>query len=152
MALDDNVVGAFCRTAMDAAFLICEPAAGRHFPAPAGGIVLAGMDYRGVRHRGRIEVAMERERCVEIAASMMGIENHDEDADSNAEDGIKELLNIAGSRIVEALHGATSGPFDYSVPETRMTDAAGWAALLGHEGSALLVSDDSPVVLVVKAA
>jgi len=59
-----------------------------------------------------------RSFSVLLAANLLGIDPDDADAESKADDAVKEFMNIICGQLVTALHGAEE-VFQLSIPEIR---------------------------------
>ncbi len=73
------------------------------------------IEYRGPISE-RLRLYCTREFSVLLAANLLGVDPADDDAESQAEDAVKEFMNIVCGQLVTALHG-TEPVFNLSIPQ-----------------------------------
>ena len=91
--------------------------------------------------KGTLRFQCPREFCVLLAGNLLGIDPQDDDAESRAEDAVKEFMNILCGQFITTTHG-TDDVFNLTIPETRelgeRPDSLGgddaWASTLTVEG------------------
>lgn len=89
---------------------------------PAGGEwIEASVGYRGPVE-GRLVLTCTREFCTVLASNLLGTDPEDPEADTKAEDAVKEFMNIACGQYVTAIHG-TEAVFCLSIPAVRPAEA-----------------------------
>ncbi len=140
----EKLAETFCRILETQAFMFGEGVEGDALPVPSGELLEARMTFTGPRE-GLVLLAAPRDMCVELAGNTLGIEP-DATAAAQAEDALKELLNVTcGSALTEI--AGTKPVFDLSVPEMRVLDGAGWGALKDQAETLCFTVDDYPVLL-----
>ena len=90
---------------------------------------------------GTLRLQCTSEFGVLLAANLLGIDPEDDDAESKAQDAVKEFMNIVCGQFVTAAHG-TNDVFDLTIPATRtleqMPDSLNcddeWSSTLTVEG------------------
>lgn len=140
----EKLAGVFCGILETQAFMFGEGVEGDELPAPSGELLETRMTFSGPR-KGLVLLAAPRDMCVELAGNTLGIEP-DATAAAQAEDALKELLNVTCGSVLTEIAG-TEPIFDLSVPEVRVMDGAGWGALKGQEGTLCFTVDDYPALL-----
>jgi chemotaxis protein CheX len=126
------------------AFMFGELVAPADLPAAKGEFLEARMTFAGPTS-GSVLLATTRPACVELAANTLGIEP-DAAAAAQAEDALKELLNITcGSSLTEI--AGTKPVFDLSVPEVRSIASDRWQALKAEKDALAFNVDEFPVLL-----
>ena len=135
----------FCEVIENLAFMFAET---------MGNEEAAGLDGEGVRahmafsgpFQGAIELATPRALCSELAANVLGVDAEDELTGIQAEDAIKELLNVTCGHVLTVLAGEEP-VFDLTVPTVTPMSASEWAALAADPNAATLLVEDKPVLL-----
>ncbi len=74
----------------------------------------ASIEYRGCVS-GRLNLVYPKPFSIELAANLLGTDPDSEDVELQAEDAVKELMNIICGQLVTALHG-TEALFNLSIP------------------------------------
>lgn len=91
--------------------------------APSGGPWLeAEIQYRGPV-TGTLRCWCVRAFAVQLTANLLGIEAQDADADAEAEDALREFMNVLCGQLVTAWHGKEA-VFNLSIPAVRPCPAA----------------------------
>lgn len=76
--------------------------------------------------QGTLRLRCSRDFCALLAANLLGVEPDDQDAGAQAEDAVKEFMNIVCGQLVTALHGAESA-FNLTIPEIhRLPETPAW--------------------------
>ena len=65
---------------------------------------------------GTLRLRCTRTFSVSLAANLLGVDPADNDAESKADDAVKEFMNIVCGQLITALHG-TEQVFDLTIPE-----------------------------------
>lgn len=74
---------------------------------PAGTVWLQGeVSYQGVQ-RGAVTCWVTRSFAVQLAANLLGTDPNDSEALTDAEDAVREFLNVLCGNLVTAYHGTT---------------------------------------------
>ncbi len=140
----EKLAEAFCRILETQAFMFGELVAPADLPAAEGELLEARMTFAGPTS-GSVLLATSRLACVELAGNTLGIEP-DAAAAGQAEDALKELLNIAcGSSLTEI--AGTEPVFDLSVPEIAALSRQDWKELLEDSSVLKFNVDEFPVLL-----
>lgn len=130
------------------AFMFSELVPREELPPTESEHRLAEMSFTG-RVSGSLAMAVPKEMCQEIAANVLGIEADDALAIKDAEDALKEVLNLTCGQVLTSIAGEKA-LFDLSVPETAELDAAGWQSFLEEPETVAFLVDDNPVLLRLK--
>jgi CheY-specific phosphatase CheX len=133
------------------AFVITEPG-----PETSGEVLVqpcwhASIEISGDEHRAWLVVSATRGFVAEVAASMMGMEPDEIDADEHGEATVAELANVLGGELVMAMGGDVT-PLRLSLPHqlddhgamARIDEIAGsdrgWTTVLKSESGLLLIA------------
>lgn len=73
--------------------------------------------YRGPC-RGTLRFHCTREFSIQLAANLLGLSPDDPQAESGADDAVREFMNIVCGQLITALHG-TEAVFDLTIPVLR---------------------------------
>jgi len=141
----EQIVGVFCDVLENQAFMFGEPVDGDSVSPPATDLVIAMISFRGPRS-GRLEVAVSREMCGEIAANVLGVDPGDVPSEADQEDALKELLNVVCGHFLTEL-GGPDAVFDLSTPAVRTTDGTEWASLIDDGEVAAVLVDEHTALL-----
>jgi len=68
--------------------------------------------------KGTLRLQCPKDFCVLLAGNLLGIDPRDDDAESKAEDAVKEFMNILCGQFITTTHGSDE-VFDLTIPETR---------------------------------
>lgn len=123
------------------AYMFGEPAEDGAVETPVDGY-LGSIKFVGHRD-GELCIAAPHDMCLELAANMLGTEMDDPNAEEDAGDALKELLNVSCGNILTALYG-THPTFELGVPEARRTHPEAWEKLAAHPESIRFMIDDYP--------
>ncbi|MBU0595985.1 chemotaxis protein CheX [Candidatus Bipolaricaulota bacterium] len=82
----------------------------------------ASIEYYGCVN-GALRLVYPEAFAIELAANLLGTDPGCEDAESQAGDAVKELMNIVCGQLVTALHG-TEAVFNLSIPRVRVLPEA----------------------------
>jgi len=99
-------------------------------------------------HKGSITLIAPESICIQIAASMLGVEE-DEIEPDKAEDAFSELLNVTCGKFLEDL----SGPeviFNLSVPDFKSITEEDWNNMKTQPGYILIQAEMVPLLLHVE--
>lgn len=94
---------------------------------------------------GELELLAAVEFTQEIAASLMGIEPDDPEAQSKGADAFKELLNTICGVLLPRLATSPADQFDVTVPAGEDYDLSQWHSFLEQPGVMLLEVDGNPL-------
>lgn len=137
----------FCEVIESLAFMFGEPSRKEDLPPAGSSYVQATMTFAGP-FKGSLALVVPEEVAPEIAANILGVEVDDEMAREQAEDTLKEVLNVTCGHILTALAGEEP-VFNLSVPEIAVTETAAWQAFLNNPDTAVFMVDDSPMLLLL---
>ncbi len=84
-------------------------------PEADGGWSEASIEYHGCVG-GALRLVYPKPFAIELAANLLGTDPADVDAESQAADAVKELMNIICGQLVTAMHG-TGAVFNLSIPQ-----------------------------------
>jgi hypothetical protein len=105
--------------------------------------VYVEMSFSGVAD-GLVSLAAPAICCRGLTASALGVEPDTTDI-ADAEDTLKELLNIVCGQLTHALFGA--GPvFDLTVPSVRHIDQGKWREFLANRDTMRFWAEDQPLL------
>lgn len=87
---------------------------------PAGGEVWmeTTISYHG-SESGSLRLSCPTEFAALLAANLLGIDPQDRDAETKAEDAVKEFMNIVCGQLITTWYGSEQ-VFDLTIPQTRM--------------------------------
>jgi CheY-specific phosphatase CheX len=86
-------------------------------PAAAGRWLEASISYHGAID-GTLRLRCTTDFTVLLAANLLGIDPQDDDAQTEALDAVKELMNVLCGQFVTAVHGEEH-VFNLSIPKVR---------------------------------
>lgn len=112
--------------------------------APAN-CVSSRVGFHGVRS-GLITLIMPKDLCQGIAASILGIEADDVDAEARALDALKELTNVTCGHVLTELAG-TDPIFDLSVPSIETVNPEDWERTAQSPGTMVFMVEEEDLVL-----
>lgn len=98
---------------------------------------------------GSLTMMVTEDMCVEIASSMLGLEEDDPAAIEKSQDALKEVLNMTCGNLTTELAGDTEVE-NLTIPMIYQTTADEWTALLDHSNTGTLLVEDFPVLLCLK--
>jgi CheY-specific phosphatase CheX len=106
--------------------------------SPADAWLETVISYEGPT-RGTLRFRCTTDFSILLAANLLGIDSHDEEADAKARDAVKEFMNIVCGQLVTAVHG-TEDIFNLTIPEiTELPEAPDLHAADGGDSSTLSV-------------
>lgn len=113
------------------AFLFAEPVAPASLILPEGPGVRASISFVGASLNGSIELLCPQSLCGELAANILGVEAEEIESETDAEDALKEVLNIACGQFLTRCYG--SGPvFTLSLPCLEPATTEEWKSWVGQ--------------------
>jgi CheY-specific phosphatase CheX len=124
----DILTEVFCEVLEEVAFMFGEPSSKDELLTNAAKRLHATMTFAGSTY-GTLGVAMPAEMCTDLAANILGMDKEDDIPATEAEDALKELLNITCGQFLTAMFGEES-VFDFSIPQVTEIDQADWSALM----------------------
>ncbi len=104
------------------------------------------MTFSGKDMAGTLALTVPAELSMQIAANVLGVDPADELADAQADDALKELLNVICGNVLTAIAGEKP-VFDLTVPVASNLDADGWSSLLYRLDTHAFLIDDVPVLI-----
>lgn len=105
------------------------------------------MQFSGHR-KGTVSLTVPTEMCMELAANVMGVDPDEVHGLENAEDALKEVLNVTCGSLLTAMFGFEP-VFDLSIPEVSEIGAHEWRNLGNFMGMVPLTVDEYPVYAVL---
>ena len=135
----------FCEVMEKLAFMFGEPVGKQEATSSEAEYVQTKMTYSG-QSTGMLALTVPASMCPQIAANVLGMDSHDDEAMASSVDALKEVLNVTCGHVLTALAGETP-VFDLSVPQTSALDASQWTDLLERPDTLALSVDDNPVLL-----
>lgn len=139
------LIETFCEVLENLAFMFGETADEEELPASVSDCILATMSFSGAMS-GRLELAVPRAMCPEIAANVLGVDPDDERVSSGGDDALKELLNVTCGQMLTRLAGEEP-VFDLSVPVVSGLDDKAWTVMAKAPDVAMLLVDERPALL-----
>jgi len=134
-----------------AAFLFPEPVENPdEFPLENHELVMATIDYSGDCN-GRMAMIVPFELCSEISSNMLGEEIEETNFREKVLDAFKEVLNIITGQMLTEVYG-DKAVCNLQAPEVREISADETRKLMEEGESTLSISDDSPIITVLKQA
>ncbi|MBD3267895.1 hypothetical protein GF373_14600 [bacterium] len=130
------------------AFMFAEPAGKEEFPTDRDRYVQATLRFVGPM-TGQLVLAVPEEECVVYAANILGTDPDDGEAQDDAADSFKELVNVTTGQVLTALAGEEV-VFDLSVPELGELTPGQWTELLHDPDTFPFLVDDSPLLFCLK--
>jgi hypothetical protein len=106
---------------------------------------VADMTFGGVM-RGSLCLAVSRAATIEIAANMLGADSGDDKPRAQAEDALRELLNVTCGQILTDFAGERP-MFTLSVPKTSAIDAQTLTELRSDPATIGFRTDGAPMLL-----
>lgn len=145
-AEDKNAItGVFCEVVETLAFMFADPADKEDIETDSPECIKVRMSFSGAKC-GRLELAAHTELCAQLTANVLGLDLDDALVRTQADDALKELLNVTCGNLLTALAGQDP-VFDLSLPEIAPLDEAGWRAFLEDDDTLAFDVDDNPVLL-----
>jgi len=115
-------------------------------PTPSRSIRVT-MDFAG-SVKGAVRLMAPVEGVHMIAASIMGIDFEDDEAQDKDIDAFKELLNTTCGIIITNIATSAADVFDLALPEAEIfSDADEWGKFIGREQVTVLDVDGSPMAV-----
>jgi len=93
--------------------------------APAGPMLLTRIEYRGAAN-GALELACPQAFGAILVANLLGDASAGPDADRQAADALRELINVTCGTILRGSEATALGVVEMSVPTQAPFDAADW--------------------------
>ena len=134
-----------CEVLEKQAFLFPDRTSAESLPPQSGNMILAYMRFSGSPAKGEIGFYAPEVMCREMAANLLGVDDDDEAAASQAADSLKEMLNMVCGNFLTALAGG-SVVFDLSVPDAKIITKEEWDAVLTRPDALCYASDDYAIV------
>lgn len=121
------VAKVFCDVLEKSVFMFGERVDANTLADQEGEFALASIRFTG-QVAGTLEIAVPRAMCAEMAANMLGTEPGDEASTHQAEDTLKEILNVMCGNLLTVLAGDTA-VFDLTIPQLASLSPEGWSRL-----------------------
>lgn len=133
------------RTLEQHAYLFGDPVPPDQLPRTLTDAIEVVVDFHGA-YSGRMVLSCERELSHELAANVLGMMEPDEIEDEDAEDALKELMNVLAGRLLAQLE--TEPGLVQIGPPMFGTDADGshWKSLLGSTGTCSFLVEEHPAL------
>jgi chemotaxis protein CheY-P-specific phosphatase CheC len=121
----DQLSTAFTDVVERIGFMMVEP--NDEAPAEAGDAMCVGrIAFTGATMSGRLALLIPAELCVELSANMRGVDA-DAISSTEADDALKELMNVTCGRFLKNMFGGEV-EFDLSSPTAEPANAGAWPA------------------------
>jgi two-component system chemotaxis response regulator CheY len=127
------------------AYMFSEMIPATDVPVSDGDHVRAEISFTG-EISGSLVLIVPRGICPEIAANILGIESDADEAIADAEDALRELLNVTCGHLISTVAG-TEAVLDMSLPTTRAIDLADWNDMRDDPETIAFLVDERPVLL-----
>ena len=142
---EEELCAVFANVAETMAYMFAERATADELPDEVGEAVESMMSFSGPQS-GSMILALPKEMCTELAASVLGVERDDADIAEKGIDAVKEMLNVICGNILTEIAGSEP-VFNLSVPASRELDAAAWKSLASQGTTVAFMVDDYPALL-----
>ena len=130
------------------AFMFGEPCAKEELETAADIFLHAHMEFSGPAC-GTVGIEAPAEVCAELAANMLGVDVDDSLAAEDAEDALRELLNVVCGQLLTTAYGAAL-VFDLSIPQMEKIDRVDWETQVDATATSTLLVDDEPFLVYLK--
>ncbi len=107
--------------------------------------VQSTLKFTGPRE-GIISIAVTDEMRLELAANVLGMDVEDEAVIEQADDSVKELLNVLSGHVLPAVFGEEK-IFDLAAPDLKQIGREKWNSMRNSPDTVELVVDDLPVLI-----
>ena len=125
-------------------FMFADPADEDDTVAPDEECIKAKISFKGPVS-GDLGLVFPRSLCFELIANILGLEQEDISEPSDAEDALKELLNVVCGQFLTTTFG--SGLlFDLSIPAVEMIDRKAWERQQAEPDTTVILVEDEPVL------
>ena len=128
------------------AFMFGEVADREEISRAATDYARVSMAFSGQSAKGTLLLAVPADFSAEIAANVLGVDPDDELVATQADDALKEMLNVICGNLLTAVVGEQP-VFDLTVPVVSSLDADGWSSLLHRLDTRVFLVDDNPVLV-----
>jgi CheY-specific phosphatase CheX len=95
---------------------------------------------------GQLTLAVSSEECVVFAANVLGTSAEDREAQEDAEDSLKEVVNVLCGQLLTEIAG-DEVVFNLAVPGLQILDQEKWAALLHDAETLPFIADDVAMLI-----
>ena len=127
------------------AYLFGDPVPASQLPATLEDLIEVVVAFHGA-FTGRMVLSCTRELSHELAANVLGMMEPDEIEDEDAEDALKELMNVLAGRLLAQLE-AEPGLVQIGPPMLGSdADGSHWKDLLGSTGTCSFLVEDHPAM------
>lgn len=144
LQFEEELCSVFITVADTMAYMFAERATADELQA-VGDAVESMISFSGPQS-GSMVLALPKEMCLELAASVLGVERDDTDIAEKGIDAVKEMLNVICGNVLTEIAGSKP-VFDLSVPTSRELDAAAWKNLASQGATVAFMVDDYPALL-----
>lgn len=135
----------FCDVAEKTAFMFANPLDKGDLEEAGGPCVQVVMHFTGAM-KGSVSIAAPEGMKSELTANILGVDVDNPTVVAQADDALKELLNVTCGNLLTAIAG--DGPiFDLSLPETIALEEGAWQRLVDDDETIAFDMDDHPVLL-----
>lgn len=145
LQFEEELCSVFEKVTETMAYMFAERAAVRGLPNFEGEAVESAISFSGPRN-GSMVLAVPKDMCVELAASVLGVERDDVDIAEKGIDAIKELLNVICGNVLTEIAGSEP-VFNLSMPSTRIVNQSVWKSLSSQGTTVAFMVDDYPALL-----
>ena len=141
----DVLAGVVSDVFMAQTFAFAVECAKEELEVPERNCLNATIRFKGPEH-GRLEMMLPCGIGAELAANMLGVEVEDREAQDNATDAVKELLNVVCGQFLTARFGLEP-VFFLSLPQVEEVDLSVWQALAQARDSVGFMLDEEPLLM-----
>ncbi len=139
------ITAVFCEVLETLAFMFADSVDKEDIQADSQECIKVQMTFSGAKC-GNLELAAHAELCAQVAANVLGLDLDDVAVQTQADDALKELLNITCGNLLTTMAGQDP-VFNLSLPAIAPLDEAGWRAFLEDDDTLAFDVDENPVLL-----
>ena len=126
------------------AFMFADPGTDEDAIAPQEACLKAKISFQGPLC-GDLGLVFPQSLCFEMIANILGLEPEDISEPGDAEDALKELLNIVCGQFLTSAFGSGL-VFDLSIPTVEHLDSVAWDQQQQAPDTTVLLVEDEPVL------
>ena len=135
----------FCDVAEKTAFMLADPLEKDDLEEAGGPCVQVVMHFTGGM-KGSVSIAAPEGMKSELAANILGMDADNPTVAAQADDALKELLNVTCGNLLTAIAGEGT-VFDLSLPEIADLEEDTWQSLVADDETIAFDVDDHLVLL-----
>ena len=131
------------------AFLLGDPISADELPETLENGVRVTVDFRGEHASGRFVLGCPEDLSEELVVNVLGLDDASEASPEDAEDALKELVNVVAGRLLGSLEVGREA-LDLDVPRIERALAPDeWSRLRSAAGSCAVLVEDVPAVFLL---